>query len=61
MTQKSTPIPPLFKADSATLAFSASKDGKLSLNYARWDASKIEPKGFLRAPVRYANATPMTP
>jgi hypothetical protein len=41
MTQKSTPIPPLFKADSATLAFSASKDGKLSLNYARWDASKI--------------------
>jgi hypothetical protein len=33
MTQKSTPIPPLFKADSATLAFSASKDGKIRVTY----------------------------
>jgi len=41
MTQKSTPIPPLFKADSATLAFSASKDGKLSVNYQGWDARSV--------------------
>src|SRR5262249_1552835 len=29
MTAKSEPIQPLFKADSATLAFYASKDGKI--------------------------------
>jgi hypothetical protein len=33
MTEKSTPIPPLFKADSATLAFSATKDGKIRVTY----------------------------
>jgi hypothetical protein len=44
-TQKSTPIPPLFKADSATLAFSASKDGKVNVNYAGWDAGKVVLEG----------------
>ena len=40
MAAKSYPLPPLFKADSATLAFYASKDGKLTVTYQGWDASK---------------------
>jgi len=31
---------PLFKADSATLSFYATKDGKISVSYQGWDASK---------------------
>jgi hypothetical protein len=34
-------IPPLFKADSAVLSFSASKDGKVNVNYQGWDAGKV--------------------
>jgi hypothetical protein len=30
-------IPPLFKADTANLTVSASKDGKLRVVYAGWD------------------------
>jgi hypothetical protein len=30
-------IPPLFKADTANLTVSASKDGKLRMVYAGWD------------------------
>ena len=33
-------IPPLFKADSATLSFYAAKDGKISVSYQGWDQSK---------------------
>ena len=42
---KTPPIPPLFKADTATLAFSASKDGKLTVNYQNWDSSKVVLEG----------------
>jgi hypothetical protein len=31
---------PLFKADNATLSFYATKDGKVSVSYKGWDASK---------------------
>jgi len=31
---------PLFKADSATLSFYATKDGKISVSYQGWDQSK---------------------
>jgi hypothetical protein len=34
MALNSAPIPPLLKEDTATLAFSASKDGKLRVTYA---------------------------
>ena len=36
---------PLFKADSATLSFYASKDGKISVSYQGWDASKTVLEG----------------
>jgi hypothetical protein len=45
MTKKSTPIPPLFKADSATLAFSATKDGKVSVSYQGLDDHRVVLKG----------------
>ena len=31
---------PLFKADNATLSFYSAKDGKISVSYQGWDASK---------------------
>jgi hypothetical protein len=34
-------IPPLFKADTANLRVSASKDGKLRVVYAGWDDAKV--------------------
>jgi hypothetical protein len=34
-------IPPLFKADSATLSFYASKDGKISVSFSGWDANRV--------------------
>jgi hypothetical protein len=40
MASNSPPIPPLLKADTATLAFSASKDGKLRVTYAEWDDAR---------------------
>jgi hypothetical protein len=36
---------PPFKADTATLVFSASKDGKLPVNYAGREANKIVLEG----------------
>jgi hypothetical protein len=33
-------IAPLFKADSATLTFYASKDGKVSVSFQGWDDKK---------------------
>jgi hypothetical protein len=40
MPTKTTSIAPLFKADSATLTFYASKDGKVTVSF-QWDASKV--------------------
>jgi hypothetical protein len=34
-------IPPLFKADSATLSFYATKDGRITVAYQGWDQSKV--------------------
>jgi hypothetical protein len=45
MPAKSPPIPPLFKADSATLTFYGSKDGKVSVSYQGWDAAKVAQEG----------------
>jgi hypothetical protein len=45
MVAKTPPIPPLFKVDSATLVFSASKDGKVNVNYAGWDDRKVVLEG----------------
>jgi hypothetical protein len=45
MASNSAPIPPLLKADAATLAFSASKDGKLRVTYAGWDDAKVALEG----------------
>jgi hypothetical protein len=39
--QKNTEICPLFKCNSATLSFYASKDGKISVSFSGWDASKV--------------------
>jgi hypothetical protein len=30
-----------FKCDSATLSFYASKDGKITVSFSGWDASKV--------------------
>ena len=38
MAAKPDPLPPLFKAGSATRAFYASNDGKLTVTYQGWDA-----------------------
>jgi hypothetical protein len=40
-SQKTPEISPLFKADSATLSFYASKDGKISVSFSGWDANKV--------------------
>jgi hypothetical protein len=45
MVAKTPPIPPLFKADTATLAFSASKDGKVTVTYQGWDDRKVVLEG----------------
>jgi len=45
MAAKTPPITPLFKGDSAPLVFSANKDGKVSVNYAGWDAGKVVLEG----------------
>jgi hypothetical protein len=37
----SSDIAPLFKADSATLSFYATKDGKITVSYQGWDQSKV--------------------
>ena len=34
-------IAPLFKADSVTFSFYATKDGKISVNYEGWDQTKV--------------------
>jgi hypothetical protein len=39
--QKDTEISPLFKCDSATFSFYASKDGKITVSFSGWDASKV--------------------
>ena len=33
--------PPLFRADTANLAFSADKEGKVRIVYAGWDDAKV--------------------
>jgi hypothetical protein len=45
MSVKTPPIPPLFKADKATLAFSATKDGKVTVTYQGWEDHKVVLKG----------------
>jgi hypothetical protein len=37
--------PPLFKCDSATLSFYASKDGKISVSFSGWDGNKVVLEG----------------
>jgi hypothetical protein len=39
-SQKTPEISPLFKCDSATLSFYASKDGKISVSFSGWDARR---------------------
>jgi hypothetical protein len=41
MTVSRAAIVPLFKADSATLSFYATKDGKVSVSYQGWDQNKV--------------------
>jgi hypothetical protein len=45
MASNSAAIAPLLKAETATLAFSASKDGKLRVVYAGWDDAKVALEG----------------
>jgi hypothetical protein len=45
MSSKNPPIPPLFKADAATLSFYGSKTGAISMSYQGWDASKVVLEG----------------
>ena len=40
---KTVQIPPLFKADSATLSFYATKDGKISISYSGWEGGVTHP------------------
>jgi hypothetical protein len=47
MAQNSAAIPPLLKADTATLTFSASKDGKLRGTYAEWDDARACASGAM--------------
>ena len=47
MAAKPEPLPPLFKADSATLAFYATKDGKLNVTYQGWESGKVVPGGTI--------------
>jgi hypothetical protein len=52
-TQKTREISPLFKCDSATLSFYASKGGKITVSFSGWDASKVR---FPVVQVRQLNA-----
>jgi hypothetical protein len=45
MPSKTPSIPPLFKADAATLSFYGSKTGAISVSYQGWDASKVVLEG----------------
>ena len=45
MATKTPPIPPLFKADAATLSFYGSNTGAVSVSYQGWDASKVVLEG----------------
>jgi hypothetical protein len=47
MESKTDQIPPLLKADTATLAFSASKDGKIRVTYAEWDDARACASGAM--------------
>jgi hypothetical protein len=47
MAPNSAPNPPLLKADTATLTFSASKDGKNCVTYAGWEDTKTVLEGQL--------------
>jgi hypothetical protein len=38
-------IPPLFKADTATVTFSRLPDGKIRVNYAGWEALRASRQG----------------
>lgn len=38
-------IPPLFKADTATLTFAKQADGKIRVNYASWEDAKVVQPG----------------
>jgi hypothetical protein len=42
MTQK---IPPLFKADTATVTCARHVDGKIRVTYGGWDDAKVVPVG----------------
>ena len=42
---KSTPTPPLMKSERAVLSFAATKDGKITVNYGNWDATKVVLEG----------------
>ena len=44
--------PPLFKAESANLTVSASKDGKLRVVYAGWDDARSSQEGLRPDPAR---------
>jgi hypothetical protein len=46
MPSKTPSIPPLFKADAATLSFYGSKTGATSVSYQGWDASKVVALSF---------------
>jgi hypothetical protein len=41
MESETHKIPPLLTAETAVLSFSASKDGKLRVNYLNWDDAKV--------------------
>ena len=43
--QKNTEIFPLFKCDSSTLSFYASKDGKISMSFSGWEQNRVVLKG----------------
>jgi hypothetical protein len=45
MPSKTPPIPPLFKADAATLSFYGSKDGKVSVSYQGWNSANVVQEG----------------
>jgi alkylation response protein AidB-like acyl-CoA dehydrogenase len=47
MASNSAAITPLLKADTATLTFSASKDGKLRATYAEWDDARACASGAM--------------
>jgi hypothetical protein len=44
-TQKKLEISPLFKSDSATRPFYASKDGKITVNFSGWEQNRVVLEG----------------